>query len=178
MSNTHGYVSTTSCECWNIDALNRAAVYAAGDLDNGVMVVCGKPNRDSSTQMLKGYEFPVTLPTANATHLWIVNTPEVGDTFDMQLMADPRHFYNEAGKPMSIKYLKPVVDCIEADANCFANSTLPTTSQGFVTVNTDGKFVAANSAPDNGTYFSVLAFKENAVGKDAMKVVILQCERN
>lgn len=177
MANTHGYVSTTSCECWDVDALNRCGVYAAADLDNGTMVVCGAPNVDSDKN-IKGYEFPVTLPTANAQHLWIVNTPEVGASLEMQLMSDPRYFYNEAGKPMSIKYLKPVVDCIEVNAHCFANNTLPTTAQGFVSVDTAGKLVAANSAPQNGTYFSVLGFKDVAVGSSAMRVAVLQCERN
>lgn len=173
----HGYISTTSCECWDVDALNRCGVYASADLDNGTMVVCGKPNVDSTTNMLKGYEFPVTLPTANAEHLWIVNTPEVGSSFNEQLLSDPREFYNKKGQPMSIKYLKPIVDCIEADAGTFASGALPTT-EGFVKVGTDGKFVAASEAPNAGTYFSVLCFKNNAVGADMMKVAILQCERN
>lgn len=177
MANTHGYINTTSCECINVDALNRCGVYATADLDNGVMVVCGAPNIDTNKN-IKGYEFPVTLPAANAEHLWIVDTPEVGTTVKMQLMSDPRYFYNEKGKPMSIKYLKPVVDCIEVDAHCFTSNALPTTAQGYVTVDTDGKFVAANSAPQSGTYFRVLGFKDVAVGGTAMRVAVLQCERN
>lgn len=172
----HGYISTTSCACWDVDSMNRAAVYASADLDNGVFVVCGRPSVDTNDN-ITGYEFPVTLPAANAEHLWVVNTPEVGYSFDMQLLSDPRTFYNEKGRAMSIKYLMPYTDCIEVNAEAFASGALPTT-EGFVSVNTSGKLVAAASAPVAGTYFSVLGFKNVAVGSDMMPVVVLQCERN
>ena len=172
----HGYISTTSCACWDVDSFNRCGIYASGNLDNGVFVVCGQPSVDDDDN-ITGYEFPVTLPAANAEHLWVINTPEVGYTFDQQLLADPREFYNKAKSGMSIKYLLPHVDCIEVNAEAFASAALPTT-EGYVSVNTSGKLVAAGSAPNAGTYFSVLGFKDVAVGSDMMPVVVLQCERN
>lgn len=176
MANNHGYVSTTSCECWDIDALNRCGVYATADLDNGVMVTCSAITKDSANG-ITGYQFAVAPATATSEHCWIVNTPEVGSDIEMQLMSDPRYFYNKKGEPMSIKYLKPYVDCIEVDANAFAAGALPTT-EGYVVITTGGKFAPAAQAPQSGTYFSVLGFKDNAVGGDKMKVVVLQCERN
>lgn len=172
----HAYISTTSCACWDIDSLNRAAVYASADVDNAVFVKCGKPNVDSSNN-IKGYEFPVTLAAAEEEGLWVVNTPEVGASFEMQLLSDPRKFYNEAGKPMSIKYLIPKTDAIEVNAEAFASGALPT-SEGFVKITSNGKLIAASSAPATGTYFSVLGFKNVAIGNEMMPVVVLQCEKN
>lgn len=172
----HGYVSTTSCACWDVDSLNRCGIYAAGDLDNGVLVTLGKPSNVSDA--ITGYEFPVTLATATSKGCWIVNTPEVGSTIEMNMLADPRTFYNEVGKPMSLKYLLPKADCIEVNAEAFASGALPTT-EGFATITTNGKLLAAASAPSTDvTYFSVLGFKDVAIGGEAMKVVVLQCENN
>lgn len=173
----HGYVSTASCECWDIDALNRCGVYATADLDNGVMVTCSAITKDSANSVT-GYHFTVAPATASSVHCWLVNTPEVGSDFEMQLNADPRLFYNKKGEPMSIKYLKPHVDCIEVNAEAFLSGALPTT-EGYVTITTGGKFLAAASAPQTDvTYFSVLGFKNVAVGMDMMKVAVLQCENN
>lgn len=176
MANNHGYISTTSCTCWDVDSFNRCGVYATADVDNGVFVKLGKPSVDSSNG-IKGYEFPITLAAADQSGLWVINTPEVGTTLEMQMMSDPRYFYNEKGRPVSLKYLQPIVDCIEVDANCFASTALPTT-EGYVKVGANGKLVAASSAPASGTYFSVLGFKDVAVGNIMMPVVVLQCERN
>ena len=46
----HGYINTTSCTCWDVDAYNCAGV-AAADLDNGVMVTLGDINRDYSKKV-------------------------------------------------------------------------------------------------------------------------------
>ena len=172
----HGYINTTSCTCWDVDAYNCAGV-AAADLDNGVMVTLGDINRDSTSKKVKGYEFSVAAATDAATSVWVIASPEVGDTLEMQLLADPRVFYNKAGKPMSIKYLQPKVDCIEVNAEAFANSTLPTTSQGYVTID-DGKLVAATSAPATAAYFSVVGFNTISVGMVSFPTVILRTERN
>lgn len=177
MSANHGYISTTSCECWDVDALNRCGVYSTAALDNGVFVTCTAIAKDSSNG-ITGYHFTVAPASASSVHCWVINTPEVGSTIEMQLLSDPREFYNEAGKPMSIKYLKPHVDCIEVNANTFASGALPTT-EGYVTIGANGKLVAAAVAPNTDvTYFSVLGFKDVAVGDIMMPVVVLQCENN
>lgn len=171
----HGYINTTSCTCWDVDAYNCAGI-AETDLDNGVMVTLGNINRDSTTKKVKGYEFNVAPATDAATSVWAVATPEVGETLEMQLLADPRKFYNLAGKPMSLKYLQPKVDCIEVNAEAFASGALPTT-QGFVTID-DGKLVAAVSAPATAAYFSVVGFNTISAGMGKFATVILRTERN
>ena len=94
------------------------------------------------------------------------------------MMSDPRYFYNAKGRPMSLKFLNPKTDIIEVDANCFASGALPTT-EGYATIGTNGKLVAAGSAPSAGkTYFSVVGFNTVAVGMEQMKTVLLQCEAN
>lgn len=175
----HGYINTTSCACWDVDSLNRCAVYATGDVDNAVFVELGAPNV-TAQKTIKGYEFPVVkLADAQSKHVWVIATPEVGQTIDMQIYSDPRKFYNEAGKPMSAKYLMPITDCIEVNAEAFADGELPETTDTVVTIGANGKLVAGTSAPTGGEFYcSILGFKTIAVGMEKVPVVVLQVESN
>ena len=178
-NNTHGYVSTMRASCENVDAFNRVGIYSTGDLDNGVFVTLTGINKGSSGNAVKGFEYNVAPATTTSSGVWLVATPEVGTTLEQQMMSDPRYFYNAQGRPMSLKFLNPKTDIIEVDAHCFASGSLPTTEQGFATIGTGGKLVAANSAPAAGkTYFSVVGFNTVAVGMEQMKTVLLQCEAN
>ena len=177
MANTHSYVSTMRCACENVDAFNRVGIYSTGDLDNGVFVTLTGINKGTGNAV-KGFEYNVAPASATSYGVWLVNTPEVGTTLEQQMMSDPRYFYNAKGRPMSLKFLNPKTDIIEVDANCFASGALPTT-EGYVTIGTNGKLVAARAAPGAGkTYFSVVGFNTVAVGMEQMKTVLLQCEAN
>ena len=177
MANTHSYVSTMRCACENVDAFNRVGIYSTGDLDNGVFVTLTGINKGADNAV-KGFEYNVALASDASSGVWLVATPEVGTTLEQQMMSDPRYFYNAKGRPMSLKFLNPKTDIIEVDANCFASKTLPTT-EGYATIGTGGKLVAAGSAPSAGkTYFSVVGFNTVAVGMEQMKTVLLQCEAN
>lgn len=177
--NNHGYVSTMRCACTNVDSFNRVGVYTTGDLDNGVLVTLGDITK-ATDGTVTAFNYAVTPATADTTgSVWLVNTPEVGTNIEMQMMSDPRYFYNEKGRPMSLKYLNPKTDIIEADAGCFVGGTLPITVQKYVTVDAGGKYVAASAPPAAGKpYFSVVGFNEVAVGMGVMKTVLLQCESN
>ena len=178
MANTHAYVSTMRCACENVDAFNRVGIYSTGDLDNGVFVTLTGINKGSSDKVVKGFEYTIAPASDASSGVWLVNTPEVGTTLEQQMMSDPRYFYNAKGRPMSLKFLNPKTDIIEVDANCFASKALPTT-EGYVTIGTNGKLVAAAAAPGAGkTYFSVVGFNTVAVGMEQMKTVLLQCEAN
>lgn len=168
----HSFVNTTRMTCWDVDAYNAAGI-AEVDLDNGQLVTRGDLYLKDATG---GYEFKVSKPVANATKLWIVDTPEVGTTLDAQIHNDPRYFYNIAGQPMSIRYLVPEVDFIEVPALAFA--TAPVTASTVASVNTDGKLVAATSAPANGTYFSIAGTHTIDIGQEIVTTYILKCERN
>ena len=177
-NNVHGYVSTMRASCENVDAFNRVGIYSTGDLDNGVFVTLTGINKGSSDKVVKGFEYTVAPATATSSGVWLVATPEVGTTLEQQMMSDPRYFYNAKGRPMSLKFLNPKTDIIEVDAHCFASGSLPTT-EGYATIGTNGKLVAAGSAPDAGkTYVSVVGFNTVAVGMEQMKTVLLQCEAN
>ena len=177
-NNVHGYVSTMRASCENVDAFNRVGIYSTGDLDNGVFVTLTGINKGADNAV-KGFEYNVAPASATSYGVWLVNTPEVGTTLEQQMMSDPRYFYNAKGRPMSLKFLNPKTDIIEVDAHCFASGSLPTAEQGFATIGTGGKLVAANSAPAAGkTYFSVVGFNTVAVGMEQMKTVLLQCEAN
>ena len=179
-NNVHGYVSTMRASCENVDAFNRVGIYSTGDLDNGVFVTLTGINKGSSDKVVKGFEYTVAPASATSYGVWLVATPEVGTTLEQQMMSDPRYFYNVQGRPMSLKFLNPKTDIIEVDAHCFASGSLPTTTEGFVTIGEGGKLVAAGSAPVGGgkTYFSVVGFNTVAVGMEQMKTVLLQCEAN
>ena len=177
MANTHSYVSTMRCACENVDAFNRVGIYSTGDLDNGVFVTLTGINKGADNAV-KGFEYTVAPASATSSGVWLVATPEVGTTLEQQMMSDPRYFYNAKGRPMSLKFLNPKTDIIEVDAHCFASGSLPTT-EGYATIGTGGKLVAASAAPAAGkTYFSVVGFNTVAVGMEQMKTVLLQCEAN
>lgn len=176
--NNHGYVSTMRASCVDVDSYNRVGIYSTGDLDNGVFVTLGAIEKGADN-VISAFNYAVTPASADTTgSVWLVNAPEVGTDIEMQMMSDPRYFYNKAGRPMSLKYLAPKVDIIEADANCFVGGALPTT-EGYVTIGANGKLVAAAAAATGGKpYFSVVGFNEVAVGMGVMKTVVLQCEAN
>ena len=134
MANTHSFINTTRCVCWDVDAFNACGI-GATDFDNGQFVTRGAMALKAPTG---GYEFAVAAPGANATNLWVIDTPEVGSTVEMQIFDDPRYFYNPAGQPMSIKYLRPEVDFIEVPASAFAAGSTPVDqpTYTFASVNT------------------------------------------
>lgn len=175
--NNHGYVSTMRCACTNIDSFNRVGIYAGTDLDNGVLVTLGDIAK-ATDGTVTAFNYAVTPATTDTTgSVWLVNTPEVGSTIEMQEMSDPRYFYNAAGRPLSLKRLNPKTDIIEVDANCFASGALPTT-ETFVGIGANGKLAAFSTAITGKPYFSVVGFNEVAVGMGVMKTVLLQCESN
>lgn len=181
MPNTHGYAQSTLISAWNIDAMNIAGVYASGDLDNGVIVVLNGMNINSTTGKVKGYEYNVTPATSTSVGCWIIESPEVGRTLEQQLMSDPRYFYNEAGKGLSLKYLHPQVDCWEFDKGCFASGNLPVVGDigKFVPIGSNGKLGAPTSSePQSGCYFRIEALKDISVGQGVMPVAILRCMAN
>lgn len=178
MANTHSFINTTRCTCWDVDAYNACGIYASSDLDNGVFVTRGAMQNTNGA--INDYAFTVALPSANAVNLWVIDTPEVGSALDVQVYDDPRYFYNPAGKPMSIRYLHPEVDFIEVDANAFASGSAPADqpTYKFASVNTSGRLVIANSAPSSGTYFALAGTKSVDIGNELVTTYILQCVRN
>ncbi len=178
MANNHGYISTMRCVCENVDAYNCVGIKSDGAVDNGCIVTLGEMQKDGVTKVVHGYEFKVTLGTADAKYAdaWVVATPEVGTTIEMQSMSDPRYFYNEAGKPMSLKKLHADVDVIEVDANCFTNKQLPEAVKTMVGTDANGKLKSIDAKPAAGVmYFDILGFNEVAVGHEIMKTVLLRC---
>lgn len=172
MANTHSFVIRT-LEDWQDDSINCAGV-AEVDLDNGQFVTRGKLGLTTGG----GYEFACALPAANATDLWLVETPPVGDTLDEQIHDDPRYFYNKAGKAFSIKGMRKNFSFIEVPATAFAGGTAPADTDLFASVNTDGRLVPAASAPASGTYFSIEAQHSVEIGMEVVPTWILKCVNN
>nr|DAZ67922.1 MAG TPA: hypothetical protein [Caudoviricetes sp.] len=172
--NNHSFVIRT-LDDWQNDAINCAGV-ATVDLDNGQFVTRGALGLKTDG----GYEFACALPVANATDLWLVEIPPVGSTVEMQEMSDPRYFYNPKGSAFSIKGLTAGRTFIEVPASAFAVSKDPKTvaSATVASVGTDGRLVAAASAPASGTYFTIEAEHTVDIGIEAVPTWILKCARN
>lgn len=172
--NNHSFVIRT-LDDWQNDAINCAGVSTV-DLDNGQFVTRG----DLGLKTDGGYEFACALPTTNATDLWLVETPPVGSTVEMQEMSDPRYFYNPKGSAFSIKGLTAGRTFIEVPASAFQDAKDPKTvaSATVASVGTDGRLVAAASAPASGTYFTIEAEHTVDIGIEAVPTWILKCARN
>lgn len=176
MANTHSFVIRT-LDDWQNDAINCAGICTTSDLDNGQFVTRAVLclNNDG------GYEFACILPEANATDLWLVEKPAVGNTIEQQEMSDPRYFYNPKGSAFSIKGLTAGRTFLEVPASAFAASKDPKTigsTAKFASVDTNGRLVAAASAPESGTYFSIEATHTVDIGIEAVPTWILKCVRN
>lgn len=181
MANTHALFVSTKMSAWDVDAFNLTGVYSTADLDNGILVTLGDINKDSTSGVIQGYEYAVAPASANAAHVWVVESPEVGYDVEGQVYDDPRYFYNPAGKPMSLKWVNPLTDCIEIDAVNFSDSTLPTASDigKYVAVAAGGKYAAADSdAPDSGAYFRIEGLHTVTIGSDEVDTVVLRCMSN
>lgn len=173
MAKNHSFINTTRCTCWDVDAYNACGV-AQSDMDNGQFVSLGAIQLNADVP--GGYEFAVTAPVANATNLWVIDTPEVGIGAE-NIYDDPRYFYNVAGRPMSLRYMNPIVDYIEVPASAFSTAPVDGTSK-FASVGTDGRLAAAAAAPTQGTYFAITGTHTIDIGFEAVKTYILQCVRN
>lgn len=181
MPNYHGIVNTTHMACWDVDSLNMAGVYATADMDNGTLVTLKNIAKVDDTGVITGYEYVVEPAAANATNVWIVDTPEVGYSLETQIHDDIRYFYNEAGKPMSIKgILTGGVDCVEIDAKAFTGGTLPVVGNigQLCGVAANGKFAAPAASVANGAAFRVEGFHTITCGADEVPTVVLRCMRN
>ena len=171
--NNHSFVIRT-LDDWQNDAINCAGICTTSDLDNGQFVTRG----DLGLKANGGYEFTCALPGANATDLWLVEKPAVGSTIEQQEMSDPRYFYNPKGTAFSIKGLTAGRTFLEAPASMFSTAPTDGTSK-FATVDTNGRLVAATSAPSGaGTYFSIEATHSVEIGNESVKTWILKCVRN
>lgn len=174
----HGYVNTTKCTCWDVDSYNLAGVYTDADMDNAVLVTLVKMNLDSENN-IGGYEYTVKPATSTDTSVWIVDSPEVGSTLMQQMMADPREFYNEAGRTMSLKFMNPKVDCIEVTKEAFEGGTMPdAVTNKYVVAGANGKLKATNSNAGTGILFNFEGFHNVTIGMAEVQTAVLRCVRN
>lgn len=169
MANTHCVVNTTHCACWDIDAYNFVGI-AATDIDNGTFVSLGAiKNTDGA---IDEYVFTVTVDANGASDMkYIVDSPEVGTSLEQQLHDDPRYFYNEAGKPMSVKRIIPG-DFIEIDINGFGSGKAPTDQASYTQakIGADGKLEMVQQ----GGTFELVGHKTIGIGQTDVTVWVLK----
>ena len=175
----HTICNTTNMMCWDVDALNMVGINATTDIDNGTLVTLTKIAKTEAGD-ITGYQYEVAPASANAVNVWLVATPEIGKTLEMQVHDDIRYFYNKAGLPMDIKALVAGFDCFEVDATAFANGTLPTNGQigQFCGVATNGKFAAPAASVASGATFRVEGLHTITCGADEVKTAVLRCMKN
>ena len=175
----HTICNTTNMMCWDVDALNMVGINATTDNDNGTLVTLTKIAKTEAGD-ITGYQYEVAPAAANAVNVWLVATPEIGKTLEMQVHDDIRYFYNKAGLPMDIKGIVAGFDCFEVDATAFANGTLPTNSQigQFCAVATNGKFAAPAASVTSGATFRVEGLHTITCGADEVKTAVLRCMKN
>lgn len=178
MPNTHNVLISTSMLSWDVDAARIAGVYNTGALDNGTIVTLGSMGLASNPApagTIGGYEYTVVPANANQTgSVWIVDTPIPGASVEMQVYDDPRYFYNEAGRPLSLRHLTPEVDHIEL----YQNDVTYTVGQ-YATIGANGILAPAASAPTGAgeNYFTVVGQKTLAIGQESVTTYILRAER-
>ena len=175
----HTICNTTNMMCWDVDALNMVGINATTDIDNGTLVTLTKIAKTDAGD-ITGYQYEVAPATANSVNVWLVATPEIGKTLEMQVHDDIRYFYNKAGLPMDIKGIVAGFDCFEVDATAFANGTLPTNSQigQFCAVANNGKFAAPAASVASGATFRVEGLHTITCGADEVKTAVLRCMKN
>lgn len=174
----HGLVNTMGMSCTNVDTMNKVGV-ASVDIDNGTLITIGKMEQ-ANDGTVTSYHYALTPATANAEHVLLVASPEVGSTLEMQVHNDRRYFYNEAGRPVDVKDIIAQVDTFEVDAVAFGG-TLPAAADvgKFVSPAADGKYtLGSTSAPATGAYFKVEGFGSIDCGQTEVKTVILRCIKN
>ena len=175
----HTICNTTNMMCWDVDALNMVGINATTDIDNGTLVTLTKIAKTEAGD-ITGYQYEVAPATANSVNVWLVATPEIGKTLEMQVHDDIRYFYNKAGLPMDIKGIVAGFDCFEVDATAFANGTLPTNSQigQLCAVANNGKFAAPAASVTSGATFRVEGLHTITCGADEVKTAVLRCMKN
>ena len=175
----HTICNTTNMMCTNVDALNMVGINATTDIDNGTLVTLTKIAKTEAGD-ITGYQYEVAPAAANAVNVWLVATPEIGKTLEMQVHDDIRYFYNKAGLPMDIKGIVAGFDCFEVDATAFANGTLPTNGQigQFCAVANNGKFAAPAASVTSGATFRVEGLHTITCGADEVKTAVLRCMKN
>lgn len=173
----HGVIIQTKYTAENVDAYNLVGIYKEGDMDNGTAVILKGMNKDENG-FINGYEYEVEPAKADSMGVCVVKTPAVGTNLEMVQYADPRAFYNEKGRPMSLARLMAGIDYIEINADCFVGGTVPTKTQKFVSIGANGKYVPADVAPATGCYFTIEGLHRVAVGQEVMTTYVLLCARN
>lgn len=175
----HTICNTTNMMCWDVDALNMVGINATTDIDNGTLVTLTKIAKTEAGD-ITGYQYEVAPAAANAVNVWLVATPEIGKTLEMQVHDDIRYFYNKAGLPMDIKGIVAGFDCFEVDATAFANGTLPTNGQigQLCAVANNGKFAAPAASVASGATFRVEGLHTITCGADEVKTAVLRCMKN
>lgn len=169
----HNVIIKVQTASFNVDALNRSAVYTTGALDNGSVVALNTKSAGI------GY-WNATLPAEGDAPLWIVASPEV-IFVDKEHggSADPRDFENPAGRVFDA-FCPQVADQIEMT---LANIGVTGNAPAFLVAGTDGEFTPAAQAATAGLCFkfvgnNTLKVGDGAIAPAAIPTYVYECVCN
>lgn len=170
MAKTHGLIHTTHCACEDVGALNLVGV-CASEVDNGTFLKLGAIKNTEG--MIDEYVFDVTVDANGAaTQKYVAATPTPGtnDNLDSQIYSDPRYFYNEAGKPISLKRIING-DWIEVIAANFGTGKSPVDQATYTTasIGADGKLQMVSQDGD----FTLIGKHTIAIGQEEVPSWVL-----
>lgn len=171
----HNVIIKVQTACFNVDALNRSAVYTTGALDNGSVVAL-------NTKSAGIGHWNATLPAEGDAPLWIVATPEV--IFEDKThggSADPRDFEVVAGRVFDA-FCPQVADQIEMTLPYLGTITAGS-EPAFLVAGTDGNFATADTAPTSGLGFkfvgtNTLKVGDGAIAPAAIPTYVYECVCN
>ena len=167
----NGYVNTARCMAMDVDALTATGINTSTAIENGYFVTLGDyQNTDGA---INEFVYSVTLATASTLGNWLVRTPEVGTTLEMQLMADPRYFTNPAGQPMQL--VRPIagVDEIEVTVETLDQAA----AKGDYYTLVAGKLTKGSSTTSATCFLCLGTHKINIGGTD-VTTYVFRCVAN
>ena len=161
----------------NIDALNRTAINAAANVDNGSIFKLGA----LSTEQGKSEVFTITTPADDLTGLWMAYSPEVvltvsGDFQAKGIDQDPRHFTNVAGIPFDA-YKIQVGDLITITAEGLSAAY---NDEGYLVAQAASMKFKPNATAIAGVSYKVLkktniTIANGGIGADSVPAYLCEC---
>lgn len=140
--------------------------------ENGVICTMGKMAKfcQDSTMVKYGYA-RIFSKAAAETHagLYIIDTPEVGYSIEMQMSNDPRKFTNEANRPVTARKIC-IGDEFQLSIDAFTNAA---STGSYVEVGANGKLTFAAASGAN-TVGEVLGAEKMFVGSDMVEAYIVR----
>lgn len=167
----NAYVNTARCMAMDVDALTATGINTTTAIQNGYFVTLG--DYQNSTGKINEFVYSVTLAAAETMGNWLVRTPEVGTTIDLQMTNDPRLFINAVGQPMQLVRPMAGIDEIEVTVEALDQAA----AKGDYYTLVAGKLTKGSVATD-ATCFLCLGTHSINIGGTEVTTYVFRCVAN